>query len=142
MHWIRFERAGTVGFGRLDGDRAVEFDGDLFGRPAPAAPLYFPKPRTNYATSRDAIRAPVGYDGKVVFEGELGIVIGRRGRGIAAEHAAGHIFGRTVVNDVIAIGASPGVAPMRPGMTVEIGIEGIGTLVKRYEGAAAPKEGP
>ncbi len=34
-----------------------------------------------------------------------------------------------------------GVAPMRPGMTVEIEIEGVGTLVNRYGGAATPGDG-
>ena len=43
--------------------------------------------------------------------------------------------------DLIAIGTSLGVAPMRPGMTVEIEIEGIGKLVNRYAGAATPGDG-
>lgn len=190
--------------------------------PAPAEPLYFIKPRSSYATGGDAIRAPAGYEGKVVFEGELGVVIGRGGRCIAPARAAEHIFGYTVVNDVtavdllhrdasfaqwtrakgcdsfgvfgpaiaagvdpqalvirsrldgrerqnypvsdaifspyeivsrisqdmtlepgdlIAIGTSLGVAPMRAGATIEIEIDGIGRLVNRYEGAAAPGDG-
>jgi 2-keto-4-pentenoate hydratase/2-oxohepta-3-ene-1,7-dioic acid hydratase in catechol pathway len=38
----------------------------------------------------------------VVFEGELGIVIGTRCKGISATEASGHVFGFTCVNDVTA----------------------------------------
>jgi len=262
MHWIRFERSGAEGFGQLQGDVALEYDGDMFGSPVatgrawpleqirlltpcnpgkficlwnnfrasaakqglpePTEPLYLLKPATSYAASGGAIRAPAGYPGKVVFEGELGVVIGRRGRDIPLASAAGHIFGFTVVNDVtaidllnrdasfpqwtrakgcdgfgifgpaivtgidpqalvvrarldgrerqnypvsdaifspaeivsrisremtlapgdlIAIGTSLGVAPMRPGMTIEIEIDGIGRLVNQYVGAATPGDG-
>jgi 2-keto-4-pentenoate hydratase/2-oxohepta-3-ene-1,7-dioic acid hydratase in catechol pathway len=41
---------------------------------------------------------------QVDWEGELGIVIGKRGRGIAAADAAGHVAGFTVVNDISARG--------------------------------------
>lgn len=34
--------------------------------------------------------------------------------------------------DVIACGTSVGALPMRPGMTVEVGIEGIGVLDNPY----------
>ena len=34
--------------------------------------------------------------------------------------------------DVIACGTSLGALPMRPGMTVEVTIEGIGTLANPY----------
>ena len=189
------------------------------GLPIPNEPLYFIKPASSLAASGDPIRAPSTYDGKVVFEGELGVVIGRGGRDIPLARAIEHIFGFTVVNDVtavdlihrdasfaqwtrakgcdsfgivgpviatglspeeltvrsrlegrerqnypisdaifstseivacisqdmtlepgdlIAIGTSLGVVPMRPGMTIVIEIDGIGRLVNRYMGAAAP----
>jgi 2-keto-4-pentenoate hydratase/2-oxohepta-3-ene-1,7-dioic acid hydratase in catechol pathway len=38
--------------------------------------------------------------------------------------------------DLIACGTSLGVLPMRPGSTVEVVIDGIGTLRNRYEGLA------
>jgi 2-keto-4-pentenoate hydratase/2-oxohepta-3-ene-1,7-dioic acid hydratase in catechol pathway len=41
--------------------------------------------------------------------------------------------------DVIACGTSVGVLPMRPGTTVEVVIDGIGTLRNRYEGLSEPK---
>jgi 2-keto-4-pentenoate hydratase/2-oxohepta-3-ene-1,7-dioic acid hydratase in catechol pathway len=41
--------------------------------------------------------------GRVVYEAELGIVIGKRGRDISLENAKQHIFGYTCVNDVTAV---------------------------------------
>jgi hypothetical protein len=41
--------------------------------------------------------------GRVVYEAELGIVIGKRGRDIPIEEAAQFIFGYTCVNDVTAV---------------------------------------
>jgi 2-keto-4-pentenoate hydratase/2-oxohepta-3-ene-1,7-dioic acid hydratase in catechol pathway len=73
------------------------------GLAIPAEPLYFIKPATSYATHGAVIRPPAGYDGRVVFEGELGIVIGRRVRAASPEQARAAIFGYTVVNDVTAL---------------------------------------
>lgn len=144
-HWIRFEQAGTEGFGLLDpatGGIAVH-DGDLFASPRatgqeirlddvrllppvapgkfiglwnnfhelaaklgasiPEAPLYFLKAATSLLPSGGAIRAPAGYAGRIAYEGELGIVVGRRCRGADETEAAEAIFGYTCVNDVTAL---------------------------------------
>jgi 2-keto-4-pentenoate hydratase/2-oxohepta-3-ene-1,7-dioic acid hydratase in catechol pathway len=187
---------------------------DKGGLAIPAEPLYFLKPATSYATHGAAIQPPANYDGRVVFEGELGIVIGRRARGVTAEQARDCIFGYTLVNDVtaldlinrdasfaqwsrakgadgfgifgpviatgldprtlvvrailngrerqnypvsdaifapdavvahlsqdmtlepgdvIAMGTSLGAAPMKPGSTIEISIDGIGSLINTFE---------
>jgi 2-keto-4-pentenoate hydratase/2-oxohepta-3-ene-1,7-dioic acid hydratase in catechol pathway len=188
------------------------------GMAIPAEPLYFTKPATSYATHGAVIRPPANYDGRVVFEGELGIVIGHRIRAATPEQARAAIFGYTAVNDVtalellnrdasfaqwtrakgadgfgvfgpvistgldpatlvvrailngrerqnypvsdaifaphevvahlsqdmtlepgdlIALGTSLGAAPMRPGATIEIAIDGIGSLVNTFEAAQA-----
>jgi 2-keto-4-pentenoate hydratase/2-oxohepta-3-ene-1,7-dioic acid hydratase in catechol pathway len=188
------------------------------GLAIPAEPLYFIKPATSYATHGAVIRPPANYDGRVVFEGELGIVIGQRIRTATPEQARAAIFGYTLVNDVtalellnrdasfaqwtrakgadgfgvfgpvistgldpatlvvrailngrerqnypvsdaifaphevvahlsqdmtlepgdlIALGTSLGAAPMKPGATIEIAIDGIGTLVNTFEAAQA-----
>jgi 2-keto-4-pentenoate hydratase/2-oxohepta-3-ene-1,7-dioic acid hydratase in catechol pathway len=180
----------------------------------PEQPLYFIKPPSCFLGSGGTIRRPASYDGRVVYEGELGIVIGRTCTAVSEEQARDHIFGYTCVNDVtalqlinqdpafpqwtraksfdtfgpfgpavatgidpaaltvktllngrerqsyrvsdmifppealvsrishdmtlcpgdvIACGTSVGVLPMRPGMTVEIVIDGIGTLQNRFE---------
>jgi len=184
------------------------------GLAVPAEPLYFIKPATSYATHGAVIRPPANYDGRVVFEAELGIVIGQRIRAAAPEQARAAIFGYTLVNDVtaldlinrdasfaqwtrakgadgfglfgpviatgldpaalvvrailngrerqnypvsdaifaphevvahlsqdmtlepgdlIALGTSLGAAPMKPGATIEIAIDGIGSLVNTFE---------
>jgi len=73
------------------------------GQPIPPEPLYFQKAANCYANPGDAIRKPVSYDGKVVYEGELGIVIGRTCKDVSQEQAEEAIFGFTCVNDVTAM---------------------------------------
>ena len=68
----------------------------------PAEPLYFIKSNGSYLGTGAVIRKPPSYDGKVGFEGELGIVIGRDCRAVSAADAASHIFGYTCINDVTA----------------------------------------
>ena len=69
----------------------------------PAEPLYFLKAPSSAAAHGAAIPAPVAYDGRVAYEGELAIVIGRRARAVTPAEAAAHIFGYTCANDVTAI---------------------------------------
>jgi 2-keto-4-pentenoate hydratase/2-oxohepta-3-ene-1,7-dioic acid hydratase in catechol pathway len=74
----------------------------LEGLQRPAHPLYFLKAGSCFAAHGDVIRRPAGYSGMVVFEAELGIVIGRRTHAIEAADAPASIFGYTCVNDVTA----------------------------------------
>jgi 2-keto-4-pentenoate hydratase/2-oxohepta-3-ene-1,7-dioic acid hydratase in catechol pathway len=69
----------------------------------PAEPLFFLKGANSFCPHGAGIPAPKSYSGKVLFEGELGIVIGKQGKDIAPDQAAGHIFGYTCVNDVTAL---------------------------------------
>ena len=182
--------------------------------PVPAEPLYFLKAATSFLAADETIRTPQFYNGKVVFEAELGIVIGKRCRAVTEADAPRYIFGYTCVNDitaaeilnkahgfaqwtraknfdtfgvfgpviatdvdpkrlvvrtllngqerqnypvsdaifgpaalvslisrdmtleagdVIACGTSVGVGSMKPGSTVSVVIEGIGTLTNRFE---------
>jgi 2-keto-4-pentenoate hydratase/2-oxohepta-3-ene-1,7-dioic acid hydratase in catechol pathway len=184
------------------------------GQPEPEEPLYFLKAENSFLASGETIRRPSSYDGKVVYEGELGIVIGRTCKEVSEDDAEGCIFGYTCINDVTALelinkdptfaqwtraksfdsfgvfgpviatgidpetltvktllngrerqnypvsdmifpprrqvslishdmtlnpgdiiccGTSLGVLPMRPGTTVEVVIEGIGTLTNTFE---------
>ena len=184
------------------------------GQETPPEPLYIIKANGSYLGNGGVIRKPPSYDGKVVFEGELGIVIGRTCRNVSESDAPSHIFGYTCINDVTAIeiinrdssfaqwtraksfdtfgvfgpvvatgldpgeltvrtvlngderqnypasdmvfqppelvslisrdvtlhpgdviccGTSLGVGSMKPGSSVEVTIEGIGTLANRYE---------
>ncbi|MCE4223308.1 fumarylacetoacetate hydrolase family protein [Methylobacterium sp. C25] len=67
----------------------------------PEAPLFFVKPASSYAASGAVIPIPEAA-GRVVYEGELGIVIGKRIRDADEATAADAIFGYTCTNDVTA----------------------------------------
>jgi len=68
----------------------------------PPDPLYFIKSAGSVTGPGAPIRRPKAYDGKVVFEGELGVVIGKTCSGVAEADAPKHIFGYTCCNDVTA----------------------------------------
>lgn len=72
------------------------------GLARPAHPLYFLKAPSCHAAHGEPIRRPPAYDGAVVFEAELGIVIGRRASALGVAEAPAAIFGYTCVNDVTA----------------------------------------
>ena len=76
----------------------------------PEEPLYFLKAPSAFLAAEKTIRRPKSYDGPVVYEGELGIVIGRACSAIDEAEAAEHILGYTCINDVTAakiIGKDP-----------------------------------
>jgi len=75
--------------------------GEKLNLAAPAEPLYLIKPPSSYLGPGATIRQPRG-SAKVVFEGELGIVIGRTCKEVDEAHAWGHVFGYTCANDVTA----------------------------------------
>jgi 2-keto-4-pentenoate hydratase/2-oxohepta-3-ene-1,7-dioic acid hydratase in catechol pathway len=72
------------------------------GKAAPEHPLFFIKPSTSVIGPDELIRRPCGYTGKIVYEGELGIVIGRLCKDISPDEAGDYIFGYTCINDVTA----------------------------------------
>src|SRR5579863_10685818 len=72
------------------------------GKAAPTHPLFLIKPGTSVIGPNEPIRRPTGYSGKIAYEGELGIVIGKLCKDIAREAARDYIFGYTCVNDVTA----------------------------------------
>jgi 2-keto-4-pentenoate hydratase/2-oxohepta-3-ene-1,7-dioic acid hydratase in catechol pathway len=73
------------------------------GKAVPSHPLFLIKSSTSVCGDGEPIRRPASYGGKIAYEGELGIVIGRTCRHVAPDAAASHIFGYTCVNDVTAI---------------------------------------
>ena len=140
--WVRFDRAGSAGFGTLQDGMIAVHQGSMFDAPAPTGeqvaldavrllapaqpskmvalwnnfhalaaklgqaqppePLFFIKAPSSYAGPDATVHRPAGYDGKVVFEGELGIVIGRVCRNVPLAEAGAAIFGYTCVNDLTA----------------------------------------
>ena len=73
--------------------------GRKLGLEPPLEPLYLLKAPNTYLNPLGTIRKPL-YDGKVVYEGELGVVIGRVCTNVAEEDALSHVFGYTCANDV------------------------------------------
>ena len=73
------------------------------GLSLPAEPLYFLKAASSYCAHGQPFAAPASYDGRVVYEGELGLVIGKTCKNLSVEEAAQAIFGVTCVNDVTAL---------------------------------------
>lgn len=67
----------------------------------PPEPLYFIKSPNSYLNPGETIRNP-GHAGKIVFEGELGIVIGTAAKAVPEDRALAHVFGYTCANDVTA----------------------------------------
>lgn len=70
--------------------------------PVPPEPLYFLKAPSAFLAHGETIHRPARYDGPVVYEGELGIVIGKTCRAVSEAEAGERIFGYTCVNDVTA----------------------------------------
>jgi 2-keto-4-pentenoate hydratase/2-oxohepta-3-ene-1,7-dioic acid hydratase in catechol pathway len=71
------------------------------GNEVPQEPLLFLKPPSSLIASGDAIVYPK-LSQRVDFEGELGVVIGKRARKVQAADAGNYILGYTIVNDVTA----------------------------------------
>ena len=71
------------------------------GNEPPKEPLIFLKPPSSLIASGEDIVYP-SISERVDFEGELGVIIGRRARHVKAADAAAYILGYTCVNDVTA----------------------------------------
>jgi 2-keto-4-pentenoate hydratase/2-oxohepta-3-ene-1,7-dioic acid hydratase in catechol pathway len=82
--------------GRNYADHAGEMGNDL-----PTEPLLFFKPPSAVNDPNAAIVYPP-QSTRVDFEGELGVVIGRRCRNVDRDSALDHVLGLTIVNDVTA----------------------------------------
>lgn len=87
-------------------EHAKEFAGSGFDGGAkdvvPPYPVVFSKPHTSIIANGEPILGHLDPTGGLDYEGELGVVIGKGGRGIAKAEALSHVFGYTIVNDVTA----------------------------------------
>jgi 2-keto-4-pentenoate hydratase/2-oxohepta-3-ene-1,7-dioic acid hydratase in catechol pathway len=68
----------------------------------PRTPLYLIKTPNAYNAHERAIPQAPDHAGRVVYEGELGVVVGARVKSATPDEAATAIFGYTCVNDVTA----------------------------------------
>jgi ketopantoate reductase/2-keto-4-pentenoate hydratase/2-oxohepta-3-ene-1,7-dioic acid hydratase in catechol pathway len=69
----------------------------------PDEPLYFLKAPNSFHPHGQPILRPKTYSGRILYEGELGVVIGKRCFNISEAEAKDAIFGYTCVNDVTAV---------------------------------------
>jgi 2,4-diketo-3-deoxy-L-fuconate hydrolase len=70
-------------------------------QPIPEKPILFSKFATSVAAPDQPVVLPPSSI-KVDYEAELGVVIGRRAKGVSLEHAMDHVLGYTNFNDVSA----------------------------------------
>lgn len=71
--------------------------------PVPEEPLYLMKAPSCAVAPGYTVARPPSYAGRVVYEGELGIVIGRRCSRVSPQAAGEFIFGYSCVNDITAL---------------------------------------
>ena len=86
---------------------AKEFAGSGFdssaqgGEDVPSDPIYFTKVPESVVGPGATIEMPA-VSTAIDYEAELAVIIGRGGKGIAAQDAMAHVWGYTIVNDVTA----------------------------------------
>ena len=80
-----------------EGTAAFKTDAKL-----PDIPVFFSKAVTAVSGPFDDLPRHASATAQMDWEAELGVVIGRAGRNIAARDALSHVFGYTVINDVTA----------------------------------------
>ena len=88
---------------------AAEFSGSGFDSSAkandgvPSDPIIFTKvPESVVGPGAAIALPPAGVSTAIDYEAELAIIIGKGGKGIAAQDAMDHVWGYTIVNDVTA----------------------------------------
>jgi len=68
---------------------------------APKEPVIFMKALSSLCNPSDFIRIP-SWAGRIDYEGELAVVIGKRGKNISEEEALDYVLGYSIMNDVTA----------------------------------------
>lgn len=71
-------------------------------RTPPEDPMLFMKPSTAVIAHQGEIKYPAHMSSRVDYEGELGVVIGKRAHMVEREQALEYVFGYTCINDVTA----------------------------------------
>lgn len=100
-------RRNIFSVGRNYHEHAKEFQDSGFDATAdatvvPEYPIIFTKATTSVIGPGAPIDTSLDHTNSVDYEGELGVVIGKQGRGITKEEAFDHVFGYTIINDVTA----------------------------------------
>ncbi|MEK4030924.1 fumarylacetoacetate hydrolase family protein [Pseudobacillus sp. FSL P4-0506] len=80
-------------------DHAIEMGGE---ESVPTELMVFTKAPTAVIAANESIPAYEELSNALDYEGELGVIIGKKGKSIAKEDALDYIFGYTIINDVTA----------------------------------------
>lgn len=104
---IPLPRRNVFSVGRNYHEHAKEFhdsgfDATADATPVPEHPIFFTKATTSVVGPNVAIMSYLDPTNTVDYEGELGVVIGKKGRGITKAEAFDYVYGYTVINDVTA----------------------------------------
>jgi len=91
---IAFAPSKIIGIGQNYRAHVAEM-----GKTIPSEPVMFLKPPSSLLADGASIERPDGYL-RVDYEGELGVVIGRRARQVSVDDALGCVLGYVCVNDV------------------------------------------
>lgn len=88
-------------------DHVLEFGRSGYDSPdrsedMPEHPVMFSKATTSVTGPFDDIDPHAGVTAELDYEAELGVIIGRGGRGISREDAFDHVWGYTIINDFTA----------------------------------------
>lgn len=152
-------RKNIVCVGRNYRDHAQEFSNSGFDasekRMIPNSPVIFTKAPTSVIGHGDAIVLSNDPTGTTDYEGEMAVVIGRRGKNVSREEALSYVFGWTIINDVTArdlqkrhvqwfVGKSPDTfCPMGPCITTRDELPDIRTSwIRTYVNGALRQETP
>ena len=81
---------------------ASGFDSSAREGAVPKHPIIFSKVPDCVVAHRDPVRIDRKVSETIDYEAELGVIIGKGGRGIKATDALDHVFGYTIINDVTA----------------------------------------
>lgn len=98
-------RRNIICVGKNYREHALEFSGSGYDSTAaqsevPDHPIIFTKAPSSVIGPNEGIEAALDPTSSIDYEGELGVVIGKGGRGIAAQNCADHVYGYTIINDV------------------------------------------
>ena len=81
---------------------ASGFDSSAVSGAIPKYPIIFSKVPDCVIAHRDPVRIDRRVSEAIDYEAELGVIIGKGGRGIKAANALDHVWGYTIINDVTA----------------------------------------
>jgi 2-keto-4-pentenoate hydratase/2-oxohepta-3-ene-1,7-dioic acid hydratase in catechol pathway len=100
-------RRNVFCIGRNYAEHAAEFaksgyDATSGASAQPDAAVFFTKPPSSVIGHADFIEPHLNVTSELDYEAELGVIIGRGGRGIRRAEALSHVWGYTIINDVTA----------------------------------------